>query len=496
MANTVTPSDVEVGFFDDIPVVRADGSVEKLGDVDTTEVEVTPKSVKAAAKTPKTPKAKAEPAVKPVPKSAGKAGAKPAKKTPAAKAPKAPKEPKAKTPAQIEKETAAQKRKDDAQAKKDLIAKNKKDREDRIAKAKADREQRAEQRKLDDAKRAADKLARQGLTGDADKDAEFVETVEESKALAVRPVDLTSLDLGFLDVPGVQLSKVGLILPEDYGLNTWAHTVASLQGAKDVTQFAIGDALIFGEEHFGNQYKYVMDSMGIAESTVKNDKMVSKAWPVQDRVEGIGFTKHLIATALYRKNPAAARNILETAKYEQRPTPWVSAQVAAAMAGVEAEDVPTKLQVRREQVDALVLATNDQREADFLALKTPAARAKAFRKELVATVEWANNNDAVPSEHVLRTIARLQAENDDLRGENQNLRDEIKALREKIGSRAEAEARVRDTAGTAMAEAEAEADVVEGEIIAPGAGVSIADGDDDLLDYLGDEAEDGEEDQS
>src|SRR5205823_5647513 len=146
------------------------------------------------------------------------------------------------------------------------------------------------------------------------------------------------------------------------------------------------------------------------------------------------FTHHFEVTALYKQDPAAARNILEAAKYDLRPVSWVRERVQAFRArqatdGTGEAYPQTTAQKRRERVDALTLATTEQSEQDLALKGSPSKIEKAKRDELVALVEYAETNDLTPSDSVLRNIARLQAENAALREKVARLQAENDALR-------------------------------------------------------------------
>lgn len=384
-------TDAELGFVDDIPVVRADGSVERLGDVDpSTDTDTEPqapaksRSRKSAASGPK----KATPAGK------ATAGAKNAGKT------------------------AAEKKAEEKQRRADERAKNRKDREDAAAQRKADREAAA---KL---KEEAAKLKEQAAAQAAADQKRAHDVVAGTTALAVLPQQEKKL-FGFIEVKGVTLTSKGLTLPENLTPLAWASTIRGLQTAQNSTQLAFGDALIFGQEHYANIYDHAIDELGLARSTVKNYVYVARAFPIDEREEGLTYGHYFEAAPLANKDKAAARNILATASYEGKNTAWVREQVKAALGAGTSAATPA---AKREAVDALQSATKEQLEADLAALPNQKAREKAIRQDLNTLVEACKTDEAVNSAAVLVSIARLQAENSKLKQEVAHWKAEFLAL--------------------------------------------------------------------
>jgi hypothetical protein len=481
-------SDAELGFIDDVPVVRADGSETTLGEIDPSPVEDAPAKGNGNGKGNGKPSAKAQQSQNELQRLKGKAAAKTEalreKQTESTNLAKA-RTASTKTLEKVERALARltdpahegyRKQVTDAvltvrglmglddwaklRGADDILMELLRGVNDEVKRVKAvaleekaaarkEREAKAEEGKAEReakaAERAAAKLARQGLTGDEETDAALLASWAEadtvSKALAIAPAPTQALD--FLVADGVRLTTTGLVLADNLAPKTWANVLGRLVSLADVNQFAIGDALIYGFAHYPeNVYDSVRATYNLGYSTVKNYKSVSGAWPVEERVEGVGFAFHREAAALYRKEPAVARNLLEQVRQEGRNLKWLVDQVKVATG----EDLlPTPAQKRLAVVNALIEATDEMRDEDLEQYgNDERAVAKAHEAELVALAEYVQMNDYTPSATVIRNVAWLNARVHALETENRTLRERLAAYEQGVTYRTEANARIID----------------------------------------------------
>jgi uncharacterized protein YaiL (DUF2058 family) len=405
--------------LDSIEVRKLDGSISTLGDVDPTP------AAEAAAPAPKGKKGTAVPKSASAAGTAGKsvspkvqsiidAGTKRAQalrekaqaELDATKARVAAEKLAAKEKLAAERKAVAEKKKADAAA-------AKKKREDERAELKAKREQ-------EKAEAEAAKLRGRGFTGNEEEDAIFTEAIEHAKSVAIIPSADTQVSLGFLNIPGVALRGNSLVLPEDLTLAQWTDVLAGINIVKETAQFAIGDALNFGNVKYGEQVAVVSEALGLDPQTVKNFKYVAGLFEPETRVDGLGFTHHLEVAGLYSQNPAAALNILNQALVvgdngRVKPSSWVRKQVQALRSeGTIAPTPQAAAASRRTQRTAeLASISNAQWEADLEDLgNNEAAIARLSQEDTNALVAEAQTNDLVPAAITLRTVARLQAQVD------------------------------------------------------------------------------------
>lgn len=331
---------------------------------------------------------------------------------------------------------AKQRKVDERQAAAD---KRQADRKAAADKREAERVARQEKRDADKAERARLRELAKGETGDPEKDAIFHEAVDKAAALAVVPPNVQALRMSVLNIPGVELTNMGLALPKGLRTTDWVEIVNGLRGAQDAAFFATGDALVFGEVEYGQAYDVLTDRLNIARSTVKNYKLVASTWPVEDRVEGASFYQHLYANALYRSNPAAARNLLEQAVAGQQNDQWVRAQVGMLM---PARPTATPAVRRTDELARFADLTTEQFEADLAELGSLSAIEAARQTDLEALVTRAQTDAAVRSDFVLRNVARLMAQVQQLTAERDDALARAEAAEARLAELGEAQARV------------------------------------------------------
>jgi len=67
-----------------------------------------------------------------------------------------------------------------------------------------------------------------------------------------------------LQTNNVSLTPVGLMFTGHVDYDTWERMVVYLTGLDDAIQFAIGDAMVYGEHTHSEKYTQVMDATGMA----------------------------------------------------------------------------------------------------------------------------------------------------------------------------------------------------------------------------------------
>ncbi len=72
-----------------------------------------------------------------------------------------------------------------------------------------------------------------------------------------------------LALPG-QLTETGLVLPEKLPLKEWAATLEQLGRLGRGAPWAIGDALVYGEDHYGEMFAQYVHVLGYAEQSLLN----------------------------------------------------------------------------------------------------------------------------------------------------------------------------------------------------------------------------------
>jgi lambda repressor-like predicted transcriptional regulator len=96
----------------------------------------------------------------------------------------------------------------------------------------------------------------------------------------------------------VSLTSVGLTILEDLSLPEWIELMEMLVRLETAFQFAIGDALIWGESTYGEKYSQAMESTGLSYQSLANMVWVAKKVPQHNRVSGLSWTHHRVVASL------------------------------------------------------------------------------------------------------------------------------------------------------------------------------------------------------
>jgi hypothetical protein len=109
----------------------------------------------------------------------------------------------------------------------------------------------------------------------------------------------------------VSLTSVGLTFIGAVTFDEWLGLMSTLVRMETAFQFAIGDALIYGESRFGEKYSQAMDATGLSYQTLANLTWVAKHVPQSNRVDGISWTHHRVVASV---DTSDQRNLLEMAR--------------------------------------------------------------------------------------------------------------------------------------------------------------------------------------
>ena len=109
-----------------------------------------------------------------------------------------------------------------------------------------------------------------------------------------------------LAIPNVSLTTVGLTFTGPLAESEWLNLMQTLVTIDTATQFAIGDALVYGETRYGETYSQAMDATGMEYQTLANRRWVSKQVPVTNRIPGLSWTHHRAVAGLPEDEQVAA----------------------------------------------------------------------------------------------------------------------------------------------------------------------------------------------
>lgn len=96
----------------------------------------------------------------------------------------------------------------------------------------------------------------------------------------------------------VSLTSVGLTVVGDLQFDEWLDLMQTLVRMETAFQFAIGDALIWGESRYGEKYSQAMECTGLSYQSLANMVWVSRKVPHHNRVDGLSWTHHRVVASV------------------------------------------------------------------------------------------------------------------------------------------------------------------------------------------------------
>lgn len=173
----------------------------------------------------------------------------------------------------------------------------------------------------------------------------------------------------------VSLTSVGLTVVGTLGFDEWMELMSTLVRMETAFQFAIGDALLYGESKFGEKYSQAMDATGLSYQSLANMVWVSRHVPMSNRVDGVSWTHHRVIASV---DPTDQRLLLEMARDSSMSATSLQTHISGkeprhrvmveVPAGITTEDA---VRVIREYAEAVQKANSslppaDETDADAL----------------------------------------------------------------------------------------------------------------------------------
>jgi hypothetical protein len=122
-------------------------------------------------------------------------------------------------------------------------------------------------------------------------------------------------NLAVLQSRNVAMSDVGLQLHPETSYEEWADVGYTLRRIERWIQFALGDWLNFGKDHFGEDYLQELP-LGYEATTLDNFAIVARKIPFPRRREGVSYSHHVEVANLLPGEQIAA---LTLARSEHNP---------------------------------------------------------------------------------------------------------------------------------------------------------------------------------
>jgi hypothetical protein len=112
----------------------------------------------------------------------------------------------------------------------------------------------------------------------------------------------------------VRISETELVVVQDLSFDQWSNLMETLSKMDTAFQFALGDALNYGQSRYGERYAQAIECTGKEYQSLANYAWVSKAVPGEVRVAGLSWTHHRLVARL---EPSEQSFLLQKAKAEQ-----------------------------------------------------------------------------------------------------------------------------------------------------------------------------------
>lgn len=122
------------------------------------------------------------------------------------------------------------------------------------------------------------------------------------------------MDDSLIRTGNVNLSSVGLTVTNSLSYEEWIDLMRTLVRLETAFQFAIGDALIYGESQYGEKYSQAMDATGLSYQSLANMVWVAKHVPMHNRVQDVSWTHHRVVASVEQSDQKA---MLEWARDKQ-----------------------------------------------------------------------------------------------------------------------------------------------------------------------------------
>ena len=96
----------------------------------------------------------------------------------------------------------------------------------------------------------------------------------------------------------VHISDVGVSFTADIPYDDWFKLMATISRLETAMQFAIGDALNYGQRKYGEKYAQAMEATGHSYQALANYAWVSNAIPMLMRQPSLSWTHHRVVARL------------------------------------------------------------------------------------------------------------------------------------------------------------------------------------------------------
>lgn len=165
------------------------------------------------------------------------------------------------------------------------------------------------------------------------------------------------------------VTVTSLTLPPGWPLSRWGEFMGTLGGLERASRWWLGDALAYGEAHYGEKAAQYLDRTGLAPHTLLNLAWVSRRIPASRRRESLTWSHHEAVAAL---DPLQQESWLAQAEAsEGRGLPWSVQTMRRALRATRSHELDAgrvSLQVVGDRLAEAVLALAAARPDNEIAL--------------------------------------------------------------------------------------------------------------------------------
>lgn len=115
---------------------------------------------------------------------------------------------------------------------------------------------------------------------------------------------------------GVRFTELGLELPDSMPREVWGEILVTVARIYRGSPWAVGDALNYGDIHYGETYAQWSNDTGLSPERLANLKWVAGRFPMYKRREALSFEHHAAVANLFAEDPSLAEELLEQAEAE------------------------------------------------------------------------------------------------------------------------------------------------------------------------------------
>jgi hypothetical protein len=155
-------------------------------------------------------------------------------------------------------------------------------------------------------------------------------------------------------LPG-KVTPLSLTLPAKLSMQDWTHTLGLLGNMAQGVSFWIADALVYGEDAYGEIFAQSVDLVGINPKTAMNLMAVGRAIPASRRREALTFGHHQAVAILEPKEQDRWLDLTE--RGDQLPNGerkrWSVARLRAELKALGTGDGDTPAAVRTDSVPVI-----------------------------------------------------------------------------------------------------------------------------------------------